>query len=523
VTVRGPITDRHVRIVLIEPPKFVKATNHLSVVAMPPLGLAYVAASLLAHGHDVAVVDAVAEGISQLTPFAPRSGIFLKGLMDNQILARISNDTELIGISCMFSYQWLTVRHLVDRAKDRFPGVPVVLGGEHPTGLTAEVFRTSRVDYVVLGEGEETVVELAERLAGGRDVTSLPGLACREPNGRVRVNERRGRIAEVDAIPTPAWKLFDLEAYIEHNQPHGASRGRFIPMLATRGCPFQCTFCTSPQMWTTRWTPRSPALVVDEMEQYIREYRIVDFQFEDLTAIVRKDWILQFCAEIERRGLTLTFQLPSGTRSEAVDIEVARAMKRAGCHEFAFAPESGDEGILKAIKKRVSLPRMFESARQTMQAGINVGCFFIIGFPEDTWRTVLRTYRTIARCAWLGFSSVNVNAYSPQPNTESFRLLLNNGRIRAFDDDYYLSLFTFQGLSAKTSYNACFGATTLTALIIAAFALFYTVSFARRPWRLLVVLRDCFRRDSVSKTGRAVRGMVRQLVQTRRAALSRTR
>ena len=134
-----------------------------------------------------------------------------------------------------------------------------------------------------------------------------------------------------------------------------------------------------------------------------------------------------------------------------MDIEVARAMKRAGCHEFAFAPESDDEGILKAIKKRVSLPRMFESARQTMQAGINVGCFFIIGFPEDTWRTVLRTYRTIARCAWLGFSSVNVNAYSPQPNTESFRLLLNNGRIRAFDDDYYLSLFTFQGLSAKTS------------------------------------------------------------------------
>src|SRR6185295_11207902 len=144
---------------------------------------------------------------------------------------------------------------------------------------------------------------------------------------------------------------------------------------------------------------------------------------------------------------TITFQLPSGTRSEAVDGEVARALKRAGCHEFAFAPESGDEAVLKSIKKKVKLSRMFESAKQTLEAGINLGCFFIIGFPEDTWRSVFNTYRAIARCAWMGFSSVNVNAYSPQPNTESFTALRQQGKIPSFDDDYYLSLFTFQGLT----------------------------------------------------------------------------
>jgi len=437
-------------VTLVEPPRFVTASNHLSVVAMPPLGMAYLAGALLAKGHQVSVVDGIGEDIERLTLFDAKKSIFLRGLTDDEIVDRIPKDTGVIGVSCMFSYQWLTIRRLVNAIKNRFPGTPLVIGGEHPTGLAHEVLRTSRVDYAVMGEGEETVVALADAFEQGRNPDQLEGLALRNTKGEIVINPRRKRIASIDEIPLPAWQLFNLEAYISHNQPHGAARGRFIPMLATRGCPFECTFCTSPQMWTTKWVARKPQLVIDEMEKYIGQYGIADFQFEDLTAIVRRDWILEFCGEIERRGLRLTFQLPSGTRSEGVDGEVASALKRAGCHEFAFAPESGDEAVLKSIKKRVKLSRMFESARQTMDAGINLGCFFILGFPEDTWRSVFNTYRTIARCAWMGFSSVNVNAYSPQPNTESFQALREGGSIPSFDDAYYLSLFTFQGLAPKT-------------------------------------------------------------------------
>ena len=478
---------------------------------MPPLGLAYLAGALLARGHEVSVVDAIGEDIEHLAVFDAKKSIFLRGLPTEEIVDRIPQDTGLIGVSCMFSYQWLTVRPLIDAIKERFPRTPLVIGGEHPTGLAREVLRTSRVDYAVMGEGEETAVALADALQQGRKPEELEGLAFRARDGEIVINPRRKRIASIDDIPLPAWHLFNLEAYISHNQPHGAARGRFIPMLATRGCPFQCTFCTSPQMWTTRWVARKPQLVVDEMEKYIRQYGIVDFQFEDLTAIVRRDWILEFCTEIERRGLKLTFQLPSGTRSEAVDGEVARALKRAGCHEFAFAPESGDEAVLKSIKKKVKLSRMFESAQQTMEAGINLGCFFILGFPEDTWSSVRNTYRTIARCAWMGFSSVNVNAYSPQPNTESFQALRKAGAIPSFDDAYYLSLFTFQGLTPKTSYNPLFGPKVLTALVLNGFVVFYVVSFLRHPRKLVSVAIDLFSARSNSKTGRAARGMLGQL------------
>ena len=114
----------------------------------------------------------------------------------------------------------------------------------------------------------------------------------------------------------------------------------------------------------------------------MKKYVTTDFQFEDLTAIVKRDWILGFCQEIVDRKLELTCQLPSGTRSEGVDFEAAKAMKAAGCHEFAFAPESGDPHVLDAIKKKVELPRMFQFARESMEAGLSLGCFFILGFPK---------------------------------------------------------------------------------------------------------------------------------------------
>lgn len=508
-------------VTLINPPTFVKASNHISVVAMPPLGLAYIAGSLLAHGHEVAVIDAVGAGISQLTPFDRQKSIFLRGLTTGEVIERIPSHTRLIGVSCMFSYQWITLRQLINSIRGRFPHIPIIIGGEHPTGMPEEVLRTSQVDYVVQGEGEETAIALVENLAKRADPNTLKGLAFRAPDGTIIINPRRARITAIDEIPLPAWHLFDIEAYIAHNQPHGAARGRFIPMLATRGCPFRCTFCTSPNMWTTRWIARNPKLVVDEMEQYMRDYGVVDFQFEDLTATVRKDWILDFCAEIERRSLKLTFQLPSGTRSEVIDGEVARAMKHAGCCEFAFAPESGDGTVLKSINKKINLPRLFESAKRAIAAGINVGCFFVIGFPEDTWRSVFNTYRAIARCAWMGFSSINLNAYSPQPNTESFSALKKRGLIPTFDGDYYMSLLTFQGLSAKTSYNHRFGSRTLTALVIGGFALFYVVLFFRRPNRLIGILGDLFRSNSASKTGRAVRGMLTQVLRDKRVIVRR--
>ena len=452
------------KVCLIEPSKFVSLTNFVSTISMPPIGLAYIAAALREAGHDVTVVDGPGSAPRNFFQF---KGVRVRGLTKEDIIERIPKDSEVIALGCMFTSNWVYVREIVKDIRARFPNAKLIMGGEHVTGFPELSLEQAPLDAVVLGEGEEIVVQLLEHLEKGAPLEELAGVAFRASDGIIQVKPRYQRIKDIDSISWPAWDLFDIQQYNEVNQPHGASQGRFMPMLATRGCPFQCTFCTSPNMWTTEWIARDYKNVVDEMQHYQKLYGTSDFQFEDLTAIVRKDWIVNFCDEVVRRGMKVTFQMPSGTRSESIDAEVAQKLKAAGCHEFAFAPESGDPEILKAIKKKVKLPAMYEAARNAMDAGINVGCFFIIGFPEDTYRSVLKTYAAMVKCALKGFTNVNLNAYSPQPNTESFQELQANGVITELDDEYLMSLFTFQDFGAKkTSYNPKFGDRELSFLVI---------------------------------------------------------
>lgn len=489
------------KICLIEPPKFVSLTNFVSTISMAPIGLAYIAAAIREEGHDVTVVDGPGSAPRNYHIF--RDEIRVRGLTQEQIIERIPSDIQVIGLGCMFTSHWVYVRELVCKIRKLFPNVHILMGGEHVTGFPEYSLEQAPLDSVVLGEGEETIVKLLEHIEKDLPLENVAGVAYKESGGTFRVNPRRNRMKDINSIATPAWDLFDIEKYHEVNQPHGSSQGKFMPMLATRGCPFSCTFCTSPNMWTTEWIPRDYKLVVDEMQDYQKKYNATDFQFEDLTAIVRSDWIISFCDEIIKRNMKITFQLPSGTRSEGINFEVATKLKAAGCHEFSFAPESGDPRILKAIKKKVSLPKMFDSARCALKAGINVGCFFIIGFPEDDYRSVLRTYGAIIQCAMIGFTNVNLNAYSPQPNTESFQALQKAGVITEFDDKYLMSLFTFQDFGAKkTSYNSRFGDMELSLMVNFGVFLFYIINFLRRPSRIFRLIVDMGRESSSNKSNK---------------------
>jgi radical SAM superfamily enzyme YgiQ (UPF0313 family) len=512
------------RVVLVHPPQLISATNAVSTVTIPPIGLAYLCSSLEAAGHHVKLIDAVGEGLGRYRPFGPHH---LHGLKNEEIVSRVPEDADVIGVGLMFSCTWPATRGLLKALKADRPDTPLILGGEHVSALSHITFLQSPVDIGVVGEGEETLLDLLRALEGGRRLGDVPGLVLPGLGREVIRTTTRARIRAIDDIPVPGWRHFNLEGYMEFNQPHGASRGRFIPMLATRGCPYKCTFCASATMWTQRWLPRNPALVVDEMESYIRDYRVQDFQFEDLTAIVRSDWVVDFCHEIKRRGLKVTWQLPSGTRSEAMNAEVARLIHESGCHEFAYAPESGSEETLKIIKKMVKLDNLLASAAAAMNAGIRVGMFIIIGFPHETWRHVWATYKLIARMAWLGAAHVNVGAFSPQPNTALYHELVAEGRIPAepsLSDQFFYDLFGYLDLTKIRSWSRRFSDWQLRLLVMTAYAVFFTLSFFRYPSRLWAVLADAFRRDSEGKLGKYVRSMVRtsrQLKAGDRAAAER--
>ncbi|MCA8941622.1 MAG: B12-binding domain-containing radical SAM protein, partial [Planctomycetes bacterium] len=254
---------------LIHPPVYINKNGLTALRPSLPLGLAYIASVLREDGHDVSVVDALGEAPEQ---HIVDGDIWRIGLSTDEVVERIDPDAEAIGVTSMWSYAWPIVRELLHKIRARFPDTPIVCGGEHFTAVYEMSMQQAPIDFVVLGEGEETAVALFRALELGVDTTVIPGIAYREGDGTIHQNPRRDRIRNVDEIPWPAWDLFDVRAYDENRLVTGIHYGRTVPILATRGCPYQCTYCSSPNMWTTRWYARPPIDVIDEIQHYVDTY-----------------------------------------------------------------------------------------------------------------------------------------------------------------------------------------------------------------------------------------------------------
>jgi radical SAM superfamily enzyme YgiQ (UPF0313 family) len=441
------VTDE--RVCLIRPPA-VESFRFVTTSLSLPLGLAYVAGSLRAAGADVAVVDAVGEAPDRFTPYLRG---FLVGLSLEELARRIPPDARFVGVAAAFTHEWPAVAELTRLIRRARPDAFIVLGGEHASAMPEFCLATSEADALVLGEGEETAVELWRAFASGSDLAAVDGAAFRR-GGAAVVNPRRARRTDVDAIPAPAWDLFHVARYHERRYAGGVySGGVTIPILATRGCPYSCTYCSSPGMWTTEWIARDPVLVVDEIERHVRDFGATNFPFQDLTAILRKDWTVRFCEELLRRGLKIAWQFPSGTRCEAIDRDVARLMKRSGMIMASYAPESGDEETRRLVKKRMSTRALEDSVRAAASEGLNVCVFVVIGFPRDTRASVGRNVAFLERMAALGVTDVSVAYYMALPGTELFRELDAAGRIR-LDRDYFRHILQSMELFPTRSYCA---------------------------------------------------------------------
>lgn len=462
----------------------------LTLNATPPLSVAYLAASLAAAGHEVQVIDAVGEALDVMRP-GYRPDVLRNGLSDDEVVRRVDPRVALIGVSCMFSHEWPAVRELLAALAAAFPEVPLVCGGEHATALPEFSLEDAPGLWAcALGEGEETVVELARAVAAGRPLASVAGLVVRDGAGGFAHTAPRGRLRAVDDIPPPRWDLVPMEAYLAGGHSFGVDRGRTVPLLASRGCPYRCTFCSSPRMWTTRYLTRSPERVVDEIEGHVRDLGAEAVDFYDLTAIVRREWVLEFCRLLRARKVPVTWQLPSGTRSEALDREVLRAMAAAGCRNASYAPESGSPRTLERILKKVKLSRMEDSMREAVLAGLNVKANVMIGFPDERPEELRETLAFIARMARLGVHDVSVWTFSPYPGSQLFDELRALGRIPALDDAYFASLLSYSDLAGAVSYDEHVSSRALEAWRLAGMSLFYGASYLLHPSRPLRTLRN---------------------------------
>ena len=501
------MTDRAVKVCLIRPSIVVPANNQTSMFT-PPLGLAYVAGTVRAGGHDVSFIDGVGEALDSRHEIG--NECYLYGLSLDDIVKKIPANVEVIGVACGFSFEWPTCRDLIAGIRKRFPEALLIGGGEHVTAVPVQSMEESELDLGVLGEGEETALEIVNAFAAGNiDKTSIEGIVYKDTNGKAVSNTRRARKRDLDSIPVPAWDITPIENYLERGFGFGVDRGRSMPLMASRGCPYQCTFCSNPSMWTTRWIPRNPDLLLDEIEAYQEKYKAVNFDFYDLTAIVKKDWIVDFCHKIEERGLTFTWQLPSGTRSEAIDDEVAGLLFKSGCRNLSYSPESGSHSVLARIKKKITTDSVIESISSSFSQGMNVKCNIIFGFPGETLKEVFESYRFIMRMGIAGAYDISVWAFSPYPGSELFEQIHEEKGI-VLDDKYYDSLRSYADASRTVSYSENFSDKKLKALRWFGVALFYSSAWLRRPLRPFRMVLNVMRGTQESRSEMALANMLRR-------------
>lgn len=503
------------KVALVRGP-IVSTTAAFNNEATPAIGFAYIAAYIAAKKYTVEIVDAIGEGLNKFWNLEDHPGYHCQGLTFDQILARIPNDTDVIGISAMFSGEWPVTRALAVRIRTAFPKALIVAGGEHITALTEYSLRDCpAIDLCVRGEGEHTFFEVLEAKQSATPLADIAGVAFLDDTGAYVSTGNLPRIREVDAIPWPLWP----EGYLEHfwaaGKSYGVATQRDMPIMASRGCPYQCTFCSNAHMWTTRYILRDIDDLVGEIKTYRDRYDITALQFYDLTAITKKRWTVDFCNRLIAEGIDLKWSLPSGTRSEALDQDTLGLLKKTGCNYLVYAPESGSPETLEKIKKRIDLKTFTSSVVEAKRQGLILRTNLIIGFPHERRRHVFETIRYGLYLAIRGVDEVSINIFSPYPGTEIFDDLVARDIVTP-SDDYFLSLTSLNSDYTSRNpltVNPTMGPRELAAYRLGFMLLNYTIGYLLHPGRIIRTLRNIF---SKGGTATVLEHRLRDVVQRRR-------
>ncbi len=477
------------KVCLISPQRLMKLMS-ATMKPAPPLGLSFVAAALKAAGHEVVVVDCIAEAPDSYLFFT--NDIIANGLSYKDTISYIPPDVDVIGFSIMFSGNWMHNRVLIDYVAKNFPDAFIMAGGEHVTACPEFcIEQTKHLDACILGEGEEVVVDLLNCIAAKKSLSEVEGITYRSVENVPITNARKKRIRVLEEIPRPAWEFFPIEKYRDNSIIYGVDRGVIsLPIMATRGCPYTCTFCSSPNMWGTRYSMRPVADVLDEIELFQKKFDAQNFDFYDLTAIIKKQWMIDFCKELVSRELNITWQIPAGTRSEAIDEEVAYWLYKSGCRNITYAPESGSSETLQIIKKKVKLSDMLRSITHSRKEGMNIKINFIIGFPNEKHKNIWESIFFLIKASKAGVHDMAPSIFSPYPGSELFEQLQVEGKINLHNDDYFHEIINVDTFLENTFYNTRISRFALRFYLFLYLFVFYSSNFVFYPNRLVRTIKN---------------------------------
>lgn len=351
------------KIFLISPP----SNCDDSLPWLEPLGLSYIASVCRNAGHEVEIRDLLS------VHTADTAGLFAE--LD-------AFEPDLVGLTAM-TENFKNGREIARAVKSRY-GCITVFGGWHVSGEPT-VVRDPAIDFLVKGEGEETMLELLDYVQGrGPSLENIEGLVWLDGD-EVRVNPPRKRIRKLAELPRPMREGLPIEDYkfpMLFCEP--VTRMRTLSVQASRGCPYTCTFCQTPAIWSNVWSKRTPVDVVDEIEELVARYKFNTLIFRDEEFTVRKNWVMEICDEMASRDLPKKFKWGSFARVDDVTPELVEAMHRGGSRYVFMGVEATSDEQQEKIKKWYKREQAEQAFATFRNAGVTTHGSWIIGFPWDT-------------------------------------------------------------------------------------------------------------------------------------------
>lgn len=317
---------------------------------------------------------------------------------------------DIVGISATTG-SYGSAMKVAKIVKEHDSEIPVVMGGPHPTLLPEDTVKEPYFDIVVRGEGEYTMLEVVECLEKEKSLHEVKGITFKD-KGEIYHNPSRPLIENLDSLPFPARDLI----YEKEKYPHQA----FGYILTSRGCPYECIFCSSPKIWGRKVRFRSPEKVVAEIEEVVRDFKTRTFRINDDTFTVNKKRVLEICDLLIEKNLGITWQCD--TRVNLLTRDLCKRMKEAGCVQFNLGVESGNPEVLSFTKKGITLDQARNAIKMTKDAGILALAYFMIGFPDETCEQIQDTIAFMEEVK-PDFSVFSI--VTPYPGTELFDIARN--------------------------------------------------------------------------------------------------
>lgn len=380
------------KIVLVNPPQTFFPKSDFAIAGFP-LGLMYIASVLDRAGYDVDILNAV---LTDATVRIGGDGTKQYGMPWSSIREELKKrKPAVVGITNPFTAQLDNAARVSNIVKEIDPDIPVIVGGPHASVMPKQLLQgNGSYDVVAVGEGEYTFLDLLRYFEGKKDIGEIDGIAYRR-NGNIILNPKRNFIMNLDELPFPAYHLVDMEKYLNLGKiwyRGSKAQRKELPMVTSRGCPFNCVFCAIHLHMGKTWRPHSKEYVVRHIDYVVNEYGVQHIHFEDDNLTLSNSRFEGILDMIIKRGIKFTWDTPNGVRADALTPTLIKKMKTAGCIGLTVSAESGDQSILdNIIDKHLRLDDVVKAAKMCKEMNLRLSSYYVIGLPGEKEENIKRT------------------------------------------------------------------------------------------------------------------------------------